>query len=126
MEHEAVNSAGAGKGSLNSYLAGFFLAVILTIIPFGLVMSGVLPKTITIVAIFAAAIVQMLVHLHYFLHLDTSSEERWNLLAILFTALIILILVGGSIWIMVNLHYRMMDQAVLHTAGIQLAAAMPR
>jgi cytochrome o ubiquinol oxidase operon protein cyoD len=80
---------------------------VLTIIPFALVMSGTAPRTLTIAGIFAAAVVQILVHLHYFLHLDASSEERWNVLAIVFTALIIFILVGGSLWIMFNLKYQM-------------------
>lgn len=50
----------------------------------------------------------MLVHLHYFLKLDTSSEKRWNVLALTFTAIIIFIMVGGNIWIMVSLHYNML------------------
>jgi cytochrome o ubiquinol oxidase subunit IV len=48
------------------------------------------------------------VHLHYFLHLDRSSEQSWNLQAILFTFLIIVILIAGSLWIMFTLHTRMM------------------
>jgi cytochrome o ubiquinol oxidase subunit IV len=55
-----------------------------------------------------AGIVQILVHLHYFLHLDTSSAARWNLLAMMFTLLILALFVGGTLWIMFNLNYRMM------------------
>ncbi len=58
--------------------------------------------------IFAAAIAQILVHLHYFLHLDFSSEARWNLLALIFAVLIMVLFVVGSLWIMHNLNYRMM------------------
>lgn len=108
MQHDAIEFAGAHKGSFKSYLIGFIYAVVLTLIPFGLVMSATLPKAYTLAGIFIAAIVQIVVHLHYFLHLDRSSEERWNMLAILFTALIIVILVAGSVWIMLNLHYRLM------------------
>ncbi|MEJ2726659.1 MAG: cytochrome C oxidase subunit IV family protein, partial [Deltaproteobacteria bacterium] len=59
-------------------------------------------------AVIAAAVVQMLVHLHYFLHLNRSSAQRWNVLALLFTVLILCLFVGGSLWIMYNLNYRMM------------------
>ena len=61
-----------------------------------------------IFGLLGAAVVQMLVHLHYFLHLDRSSSARWNVLALLFTLLIMFIFVGGSIWIMFDLNYRMM------------------
>ena len=44
----------------------------------------------------------------YFLHMNTSSEERWNLVALLFTAMIIGIVVVGSLWIMYNLNINMM------------------
>ncbi|MBE8365690.1 cytochrome o ubiquinol oxidase subunit IV, partial [Leptospira borgpetersenii serovar Balcanica] len=43
-----------------------------------------------------------------FLHMNASSEERWNLVAFVFTLLIIAIVVVGSIWIMWNLNYNMM------------------
>jgi heme/copper-type cytochrome/quinol oxidase subunit 4 len=48
------------------------------------------------------------VHLHYFLHLNTSSEARLNVLGLVFTILIMLLFVGGSLWIMYNLNYRVM------------------
>jgi cytochrome o ubiquinol oxidase operon protein cyoD len=95
-------------GSLTSYTTGFVLAIILTAIPFALVMSSAASRTVTLLVIVAAAVVQILVHLHYFLHLDTSSAARWNLLALLFTLLIMVLFVGGSIWIMYELHYRLM------------------
>jgi cytochrome o ubiquinol oxidase operon protein cyoD len=54
------------------------------------------------------AVIQVVVHLIYFLHMNTSSEERWNLVALLFTAMIIGIVVVGSLWIMYNLNINMM------------------
>ncbi|HVB68890.1 MAG TPA: cytochrome o ubiquinol oxidase subunit IV [Acetobacteraceae bacterium] len=113
MAHAHATTADdeAGHGSLGSYLTGFGLAVVLTLIPFVLVMTGALTGPSTLVVIFAAAIVQILVHLHYFLHLDSSSGQRWNMLAFLFTLTVIVLLVGGSIWIMYNLAGRtMIDQ----------------
>jgi cytochrome o ubiquinol oxidase operon protein cyoD len=100
--------AGEVHGSLRGYARGFALSLILSAIPFGLVMIGSTPKSLAIAAIFIAAAVQILVHLHYFLHIDQSSAQRWNLMTFLFTALVISIFIGGSLWIMYNLHYRMM------------------
>ena len=53
-------------------------------------------------AILAFAVVQVFVHIVYFLHMDRSAEQRWNVLAFAFTILILVIVVAGSIWIMHN------------------------
>ena len=90
-----------------SYLTGLALALILTAIPFALVAANPLPRLLTLVIIAVAAVIQILVHLRYFLHLDLTSTPRENLLAILFAAILIFIMVGGSLWIMLDLHHRM-------------------
>jgi cytochrome o ubiquinol oxidase operon protein cyoD len=108
MDQSQIVGTGASKGSFKSYTVGFILSIILTAIAFGLVMRGRASGPAVLFGIVCAAVVQIFVHLHYFLHLDTSSSARWNVMALLFTLLIIFIFVGGSIWIMVNLNYRMM------------------
>jgi cytochrome o ubiquinol oxidase operon protein cyoD len=108
MSQAPVDSTGMSRGSLTSYLTGFLLALILTIIPFALVLREAWPPRATLAAIFGAGVVQILVHLHYFLHLNTSSAARWNVLALIFTILIMVLFVGGSLWIMYTLNYRMM------------------
>ena len=108
MSQASIDSTGVSRGSFKSYLTGFGLALILTAIPFALVMRGTFSPMATIIVIVCAGVVQILVHLHYFLHLDRSSAARWNVLAILFTLLIMIIFVGGTLWIMSNLNYRMM------------------
>ncbi|MCP4317878.1 MAG: cytochrome o ubiquinol oxidase subunit IV [Hyphomicrobiales bacterium] len=96
------------RHGLRSYLTGFALALILTLIPFGLVATGVLSKTPILVVIAIAAIVQFLVHLRYFLHLDLTTTPRERVFAIAFTIILIFIMVGGSLWIMLDLYNRMM------------------
>jgi len=108
MNQAPIDSTGISRGSLRTYLTGFVLSLILTAIPFALVMSGTWSPAATLAGIFSAGLVQILVHLHYFLHLDTSSAARWNLLALIFTFLIMILFVGGTLWIMSNLNYRMM------------------
>jgi cytochrome o ubiquinol oxidase operon protein cyoD len=101
-----MERAGAGEGSFRSYAAGFIFSIILTVMAFALVVQGGgLPRWFLLSGIFAAAVLQILVHLHYFLHLDTSSAMRWNVLTLLFTLLIIVLFIGGTIWIMINLNY---------------------
>jgi cytochrome o ubiquinol oxidase operon protein cyoD len=110
MAHATSHGSGASHGTLRSYLTGFVLAVLLTGLAFGLVMSHALPTSTTFTIIFVAAAVQMLVHLRSFLHLDASSAQRWNLAALAFTVVIIVLVVGGSVWIMFNLRGRMMAE----------------
>ncbi|MGV8916279.1 MAG: cytochrome o ubiquinol oxidase subunit IV [Pseudomonas sp.] len=100
--------AGADHGSLKSYAIGFFLSVILTVIPFGLLMHPVFAQPVTLAIIVAFAVVQIFVHLVFFLHMNRSSEQRWNVLAFAFTGLIIVIVVGLSLWVMYSIHTNMM------------------
>lgn len=107
MNQAHQNSAGAVNGTFTSYVTGFILSIVLTVIPFTLVMTGTLSHQVIVFCIFAAAILQIFVQLHYFLHLDTSSAMYWNVVSLCFTFFIIFLFVGGSIWIMYSLHYRM-------------------
>ncbi|HDS1819906.1 Cytochrome bo(3) ubiquinol oxidase subunit 4 [compost metagenome] len=95
-------------GSVKSYMIGFVLSIILTAIPFGLVMFPSLPKNLTVLVVVAMAVIQVVVHLVYFLHMDRSKEQRSNVSTFLFTAMVIALLVGLSLWIMFNIHIEMM------------------
>ena len=108
MSQAHIDSTGASRGTFKSYATGFILSIILTVVPFALVMSGSLSGSALLSGIFAAAVVQILVHLHYFLHLDASSAMRWNVLALLLTLLIMTLFVWGTLWIMSHLNYRVM------------------
>jgi len=94
---------------LGGYVKGFILSVILTAIPFWLVMGKVItqPST-TAVVILAFAAVQIVVHMVYFLHMDTTSEGGWNMLALVFTAVLVVIALSGSLWVMYHLNHNMM------------------
>ncbi|MGL5284897.1 cytochrome bo3 quinol oxidase subunit 4 [Aeromonas sp. RU39B] len=107
MSH-SVDQHGASHGSVNSYLTGFILSVILTAIPFWMVMDGGFSHQATLLTVVGMAVVQIFVHLFYFLHMNTSSEQRWNVTALVFTVIIIAIVVVGSLWIMYNLNINMM------------------
>jgi len=97
-----------GHGSRRSYWIGSFLAVILTAIPFWLVMTGAVDGVTTTALIFACALAQIVVHVVCFLHLDTRSEGGWTLLAFLFTCVIVVLTIGGSVWVMYHLNVNMM------------------
>lgn len=98
-----VNTAGASRGSLRSYATGYLLSIVSTSLSFGMVMLFGAPRGGVVGALFALAVAQMLVHVRYFLHLSGKSERRWDLAAFVVTLLIVILIVGGSIWIMGNL-----------------------
>ncbi len=63
-------------------------------------------------ALFGLALVQSLVQLIFFMHLGIESKPRWNLITFLFLIFVLIIVVGGSIWIMQNMNYNMMYENV--------------
>ena len=103
---------GASHGTFKSYMIGFVLSVILTAIPFWLVMGDVLEnKTLLVIAIMGLGVIQIFVHMIYFLHMDTKSESGWNMLALIFTLVLVVITHSGSIWIMYHLNSNMMPMS---------------
>ncbi|MEG3175170.1 cytochrome o ubiquinol oxidase subunit IV [Sphingomonas sp. RB3P16] len=106
--HHDAHGADAPHGSMRDYIIGFVLSVILTAIPFALVMTGVLDHTWTAVLVLGAAVIQVFVHMIYFLHMNTSNEGGWSFLALLFTLIVIVITLSGSIWVMYHMNANMM------------------
>jgi cytochrome o ubiquinol oxidase subunit IV len=104
--HPTAHGAATAHGTRKSYVVGFMLAIALTVVPFGLVMTHSSVGAPLIIAVFALA--QIGVHTVYFLHVNQSEEQRWNLMALIFTAIVVCIILGGSIWIMHNLYTNMM------------------
>jgi len=108
--HDGHGSHGAaGHGSLRGYVTGFLLSVVLTAIPFWLVMNDVLGNaTLTAIVIMGFAAVQIVVHMVYFLHMNSRAEEGWNMMALIFTIIIVVIVLAGSLWVMFHLNTNMM------------------
>jgi len=114
-DHEDAHGGGASHATLRGYLTGFLLSVVLTAIPFWLVMGKVFTQPGTTAAVILAfAAVQIVVHMVYFLHMDTKSEGGWNLLALVFTGVLVLIALSGSLWVMYHLNHNMMPMHELH------------
>lgn len=108
IHHDDVH-AGAAHATVKGYVIGFLLSVFLTAIPFWLVMGNVISDTnLTAFIILVFAVVQVLVHMIYFLHLNTRSEGGWNMLALIFTLVLLVILIVGSLWVMQHLNANMM------------------
>ncbi|MBD9527407.1 MULTISPECIES: cytochrome o ubiquinol oxidase subunit IV [Paracoccus] len=109
--HHDDHGAHHDHGSFKSYMTGFVLAVILTVIPFGVVMGGGFDsRVMTVGLVVLCAVAQVLVHMIYFLHMNSSAEEGWTLLSAIFTIVIVVIMIAGSLWVMFHLNTNMMPQ----------------
>ena len=110
--HDDHHGDGHAHGTLKSYLIGFILSVILTAIPFWLVMTNKLDNTqATQFAIMGMAVVQIIVHMMYFLHMNFKSEGGWTMMALMFTITIVVIMLAGSMWVMYHLNTNMMPMS---------------
>ena len=96
-------------GSYRSYVIGFVLSVLLTVPPFWIVLSEVeMNVGWALAVIFGLGAVQIIVHVHYFLHVTVKAEQGWQSMSLIFTAMLLVIILAGSIWVMVHLHENMM------------------
>jgi cytochrome o ubiquinol oxidase operon protein cyoD len=87
------------------YVIGFVLATVLTIIPFALVAT--VGGKVSFFALILCAILQLFVHLRFFLHLSYKGQQKEDLQLVMFTGLILFIMIGGSIWVLGDLYNRM-------------------
>ena len=90
------------------YLTGLGLAILLTATSFFVAGTDLVWQPSIPVAIIVLAIAQMGVHLVFFLHITTGADNTNNVLALAFGLLIVILVIGGSLWIMANLNRNMM------------------
>ena len=96
-----------GRDERRSYLIGYALAMVLTLAAFGIVAwPDLASRQVALWSIGALAVVQIVVHVRFFLHVGWR-QKREDLQLLLFSTLLLTLMVGGTIWIMLNLHGRM-------------------
>jgi cytochrome o ubiquinol oxidase operon protein cyoD len=109
MAHQPTGEAHGGHGahegheahgSFKSYLTGFLLSIVLTIIPLVFILNDWLEGKAGMILMLAAAVLQFAVQLLFFMHLREEGKPRYNLMALLLGLVILVTIVGGSIWIM--------------------------
>ena len=109
MNTTLMDRAGMGRASFKAYAIGLLLSILLTGVAFGLVLyGGEISRNVILASILVVALLQILVQLHYFMHLNTSSKASWNVPALVSTLIIMILFIGGTLWIMSNLNARMM------------------
>ena len=96
------------KARVLGYVVGLALAILLTATSFFVAGTDLVWQPSIPVAIIVLAIAQMGVHLVFFLHITTGPDNTNNVMALAFGLLIIVMVIGGSLWIMANLNQNMM------------------
>lgn len=104
-----VSEHNAHTLSLGKYIGGFLGSIVLTMTAYMLVTHGSASKAVIVGVLAALAVVQFVVQMVFFLHVGDERKPRWKLLVMFLMLGVVLILVGGSIWVMNDLNYRMMD-----------------
>lgn len=90
--------------TMRAYVIGFVLSLVYTAIPYYLVVNQVITGQALLLTILGFGLLQMLVQLIFFLHLGRGPNASWNIYFLISTVGIILVVVGGSLVIMNNLH----------------------
>lgn len=97
--------------SLRDYTIGFVLSVILTAIPFWLVMAKVIAdRNAAVLVLGGFAVIQILVHMVYFLHMNGKVEGGWTMLSTIFTVVFVAIAIAGTLWVMFHMNANMMPE----------------
>jgi cytochrome o ubiquinol oxidase operon protein cyoD len=110
-----------------SYVVGFVLSLALTLAAYILVVDNKFSARSLMLMVAGLAVTQFIVQLVFFLHLGRESKPRFNLLMLIFALGVVLILVFGSLWIMINLDYHHeqtqspaeLDKSIIQDEGIK-------
>ncbi len=127
--HTTKKQSKQEHGTLASYVIGFALSLVFTLIPYYMVVNKSLTGNALLATIIGFAVIQLVIQVVFFLHLGREKKPRWNLLFLISTIGIILLVVVGSIWIMSHLYHNMSginvtdkiaaDEAVYQIDGTQ-------
>ncbi|WP_407965594.1 cytochrome o ubiquinol oxidase subunit IV [Bartonella sp. C271] len=100
--------------SISSYLVGFILSVLFTLGSFLPVMYGLLDSwaiSTKVIYLIGMALIQIIIQIVFFLHLNSGPDAKWNLAALLFAAMCVFIIIGGTWWAISHLNYNMMGSS---------------
>jgi len=107
---ERINAHEAASGA-RGYTIGLGLALVLTAASFWIASTNMVWAPSVPAAIIVLAVAQMGVHLVFFLHVTTGPDNTNNVIALAFGGLIVLLVIGGSVWIMTHLNHNMQMSA---------------
>lgn len=109
-ENYTTASEEAGHGSVASYIVGYVLSIILTVIAFYIVMEHMFSTMATATTLGVLAALQIIVQSVFFLHVSVSPEKRVDLVSYAFSLFVAIVIVFGTLFVMHNASYNMMSR----------------
>jgi cytochrome o ubiquinol oxidase operon protein cyoD len=103
-----IDSHHGWNTSIKPVITGFVLSLLCTVAAYLIVIGNLYRPWIYLVMVAGLGFVQTVFHMLFFFHLGQEKKPRWNLVMFLFMVLVVVIIVGGSLWIMNNLNEYMM------------------
>jgi len=124
--HDDHHDDSGPHSTFSGYMAAFVLSIILTAIPFWLVMAKVIADRNTAVLVLGGfAVIQILVHMVFFLHMNGKVEGGWTLLSTIFTVVFVAIAITGTLWVMFHMNANMMPEHPQVPASAQHGPGTP-
>ncbi len=110
IENQITPDPIKAKKLFASYLIGFVLSLVLSLVAYAIVVKHTLSNSGLYIALTVFVVLALFVQVIFYFRLNTKTQDdRWNLICFLFTILIMAIVVSGSLWIMYNLNYYMVN-----------------
>lgn len=109
-ENHITASTEAGHGSVASYIVGYVLSIVFTIIAFYMVMEHTLSTAATAVSLGLLAVLQVAVQSIFFLHVSTAPEKRVDFISYIFFLFVAIVIIFGTLFVMHNASYNMMSR----------------
>lgn len=94
--------------SFKPQFIGFVLSILLTVAVYRVVVHRELTEFLLVATVTTFCVLQALIQLFFFHHIGMESKPHWITITFLFTLLVLVIIVGGTLWIMSNLNYNLM------------------
>jgi cytochrome o ubiquinol oxidase operon protein cyoD len=96
------------NASYKPHFLGFVMSFLLIVAVYRIVMDHELRDALLVTTVVVFTVLSALIQLVFFLHLGMESKPHWFMMTFLFSALVIVIVIGGSLWIMNNINYDLM------------------
>lgn len=103
-----IDSHHGWNASYKPQFIAFVISLMLVVAVYRIVVHYELTQGLLVATICILAFLQVVAQLFFFFHLGLESKPRWGMITFLFTLLIAIIVIGGSLWIMSNLNYNLM------------------